>query len=282
MQAPSILGVFGALLVLGLVFGLLERLFRGRPGPAWFRRPGTKTDLTWWVFSPFVGRFVAAFGAIVGVILAALLAGVPLGDLKAMSEAGSLSKLGLFGLGDVVGAWPFWVQLLVGLFVLDFTQYWVHRTFHGRRLWAVHAVHHSSEHLDWLSSVRVHPVNEMVGRLIGAMPLLLLGFNPVVFAVVVPVTTLYAIMLHANLDWRVGPLRHVLASPAFHRWHHSSDDAARDKNFAGIFPVIDMLFETHYLPDEAPTAFGTPHDNVPEGILGQLAHPFRKRRSQAA
>ena len=230
---------------------------------------------------PFVGRSVATFGAIVGVILAALLAGVRLGDLQTMSEAGSLSQLGLFGLGDVVGAWSLWVQLLAGLFVLDFTQYWVHRKFHGRRLWALHAVHHSSEHLDWLSSVRVHPVNEMVGHMVGAVPLLLLGFNPVVFAVVVPVTTLYAIMLHANLDWRFGPLRHVLASSTFHRWHHSSDVAARDRDFAGLFPVIDILFGTHCLPEVPPTAFGTPHDTVPEGILGQLAHPLRRGRSQA-
>ena len=39
-----------------------------------------------------------------------------------------------------------------------------------------------------------------------------------------------------------------LASPAFHRWHHSSDPAARDKNYAQTFSIIDFVFGTAYFP----------------------------------
>jgi len=47
-------------------------------------------------------------------------------------------------------------------------------------MWPFHAVHHSSEDLDWLGSLRVHPVNDFVNKLMQAAPLLLVGFNPTV------------------------------------------------------------------------------------------------------
>ena len=39
-------------------------------------------------------------------------------------------------------------------------------------------------------------------------------------------------------------MRWVLASPAFHRVHHSPDPRLYDTNFAGTFPVWDLLFGT--------------------------------------
>jgi len=50
----------------------------------------------------------------------------------------------------------------------------------------------------------------------------------------------------------VGPLRAVLASPRFHRWHHTSAKEGRDKNFAGLLPLWDILFGTYYMPDLQP------------------------------
>ena len=85
-----------------------------------------------------------------------------------------------------------------------------------------------------------------------------------------------AIVVHANVDWDWGPLRGVLASPRFHRWHHSDEADARDKNFAGIFPVFDRVFGTYFmLRGRVPTSFGTDLA-VPEGFLAQLWFPFRR------
>ena len=36
----------------------------------------------------------------------------------------------------------------------------MHRLLHRPLLWRFHAVHHSSTQVDWLSAVRVHPVND--------------------------------------------------------------------------------------------------------------------------
>lgn len=171
---------------------------------------------------------------------------------------------------------PAWLQAIEVLLIGDFVGYWTHRLFHGRRLWRFHAVHHASRHLDWLSSVRLHPVNDAVARMSGVVPILLLGFPPAVLAAYVPFLTLWAILLHANLPWSFGPFRYVIASPTFHRWHHTSEDEGLDKNFAGLFPFLDVTFGTFYMPyGRQPQRFGLKDETVPEGLLGQLAYPFR-------
>lgn len=69
--------------------------------------------------------------------------------------------------------------------------------------------------------------------------------------------TFYAIFLHANVDWDFGPWRKVIATPVFHRRHHSRDREAWDKNFAGLLPFWDILFGTYYMPEgRQPENFG--------------------------
>ena len=141
-------------------------------------------------------------------------------------------------------------------------------------LWKFHAIHHSSRDLDWLSASRLHPVNEVVTKLAQVVPLYLLGFRGEALASVVPILTFWAIFIHANVRWDFGPLRYVIATPRFHRWHHTSEEEGLDKNFAGLFPWIDLLFGTFYMPNRQPVTFGV-RDDVPTGLLGQLAYPFR-------
>jgi sterol desaturase/sphingolipid hydroxylase (fatty acid hydroxylase superfamily) len=169
---------------------------------------------------------------------------------------------------------PLWLQAVQIYVLVDFIAYWTHRLFHRGRWWPFHAVHHSSEELDWLASIRVHPVNDLVNKLAQAVPVLLMGYNPTVTLSTAPVLTFYAILLHANVNWDFGPLRRVIATPVFHRWHHSKDREAWDKNFAGLLPIWDILFGTFYMPKgRYPENFGI-HDEMPKGFLGQLWRPF--------
>ena len=97
-------------------------------------------------------------------------------------------------------------------------------------------------------------------------------------AAFVPFLTLYALRLQANVSWTYGPLRFVLASPAFHRWHHTSEEEGLDKTFSGLFPFIDLAFGTFYMPaGRQPQRFGVLHGDVPDGLLVQLVYPFRRR-----
>src|ERR1700691_552125 len=136
-----------AWIVLALVFGTLERLVPAVVGqPRW--RADSKTDLAYSLFTPLVTRALAEAAVILAVSGLAVTNG----------HARDKARIQPFALHhSVLAEQPRALQLLELLFVADFVGYWVHRLFHRRRLWPFHAVHHSSEALDWLSAVRVHP-----------------------------------------------------------------------------------------------------------------------------
>jgi sterol desaturase/sphingolipid hydroxylase (fatty acid hydroxylase superfamily) len=256
-----------ALALLALLFWPLERLRPSQPQPAW--RSDTPTDVAYWFFTPLVTRAITRASLIIAVVVLAFAAGVPIDrDHVRAFAAGS---------GRGLGRQPVWLQVVEVLLLGDVIGYWSHRLFHGRRLWPFHAVHHSSTQVDWLSSVRLHPVNDAVSRVLQAVPLVLLGFAPGIMAAYVPFLTFHAIFLHANVPWSFGPLRSVVSSPVFHRWHHTMQAEGLDKNFAGLFPLIDRAFGTYYMPlDRPPAAFGIDGNPVPSGLVAQLLYPFRR------
>jgi sterol desaturase/sphingolipid hydroxylase (fatty acid hydroxylase superfamily) len=260
---PTLEGIVIAFLVLSAAFFVLQKLFPSVRGQRTFRR-GFLTDCVYWVFTPFVTRSITPIAVGIALIPIAIAQGIELKNLRELAN----------GYG-AIGALPLWQQA-IGIVVLgDFIGYWQHRWFHGGWRWPFHAVHHSSQDLDWLSSVRLHPVNDMLARVVQAVPIVALGFNVAAVAAFTAFTTIYAITLHANLSWTYGPFRYLIASPAFHRWHHTSAEEGRDKNFAGLLPFWDLLFGTFYMPKgEQPQIFGV-EDPVPAGLLGQLIYPFR-------
>ena len=82
-----------------------------------------------------------------------------------------------------------------------------------------------------------------------------------------PFTTATSAFVHANLNWTLGPFKYVLAGPVFHRWHHTAADRGGSKNFAGTFPIWDLMFGTFYMPEnELPDAYGVDDKNFPEGF----------------
>jgi sterol desaturase/sphingolipid hydroxylase (fatty acid hydroxylase superfamily) len=266
-MSPTIQGLLIGFVLLFAVFRLLE-LLRPRHRRLPVLRKGLVTDICYWAFTPLVTRATTGASVTIAVIVVALVLYGRLDREEILGGYGPLAQL------------PLWLQAVLMLIAGDFIGYWMHRWFHGARMWPFHAIHHSSVELDWLSSVRLHPVNDALMRIAGAVPLLLAGFAPMALATVAPVLTLFAILVHANLDWDWGPFRSVIASPRFHRWHHTDETEARDKNFAGLLPLWDILFGTYYMPaGKLPSRFGTTTP-VPAGLLGQLWFPF-SRRSRA-
>jgi sterol desaturase/sphingolipid hydroxylase (fatty acid hydroxylase superfamily) len=262
---PHPVGLVIALAVLAFVFYLLHRLGPGRRGQPFFRREW-KLDLAYWFVTPWVSGLATRVLVVLTAAPLIFLLGISLESLR---------KGAYHGFGPLAHQ-PGAVQALEILLLGDLVAYGMHRLFHGKRLWAFHAIHHSSTEVDWLSSVRLHPLNEAVTRAVEVVPLILLGFTPGVLAAYVPFLTLYGLFLHANLDWDFGPLRWVIASPVFHRWHHSKAPEAIDKNFSGFFVFWDVLFGTFYMPrGKSPEDFGV-IEPVPHSLWGQLAHPFRK------
>lgn len=255
---PVLQAVAGFLIgttLLGALFYLLERLFPEQHGQKILHR-GTRTNLAFLLFDVLVTRRVVGLVTIV-ILIAAVALNVPRTTLLAGQ--------------------PLWLQAIEALLVSGFFGYWAHRLMHQvPALWRLHKVHHSSEELDWLAAGRVHPLESVWNRMFTLLPLFMLGFSPGITAVFGPLLAVYPIFIHANVSWGYGPLGYVVASPKFHRWHHSSDVAARDKNFSGLLPLYDYLFGTAHFPRHGrPERYGLADEPTPGSFLRQLAWPFR-------
>lgn len=271
MTGPTLISLSIGLLVLSGLFYGLERLRAADRRVA--RTPSDwRIDLAYWFFTPLVTRLITRIAVGLVFVLIARSQGVTFDAFRAVFTTRQTWASSL----------PLWVQAPLILLLTDLLAYWTHRLFHGRHLWKFHAVHHSSTALDWLSSVRLHPVNDVVTRVVQVVPLYWLGFNGSALAAVVPFLTFYALLLHANLNWSYGPFRFAIASPLFHRWHHTSEQEGQDKNFAGLFPFLDVAFGTFYMPaGREPERFGVSGEPVPDGFWRQLVYPFRRSRPAA-
>ena len=179
-------------------------------------------------------------------------------------------------LSDAIGGSPVALQVLLIVLVADFTQYWVHRTFHASAfLWPFHAIHHSAEEMDWLAGSRLHLVDVILTRGLTYVPIFVLGFSNAALMAYVFLVAAQATFIHANVRWPLRPVRRLIATPAFHHWHHSAEREAVDRNFAVHTPLWDILFGTYYLPDRWPSAYGLGSQrDVPNGWFKQLLYPL--------
>ncbi|MPZ14414.1 MAG: sterol desaturase family protein [Chloroflexi bacterium] len=264
----DIVSVAIALVVLSVLFFFIERqVSPRRPG----RRPGLATDVLYWFVTALLTKPISSTAVIVVAVGLALASGVALNReaVTAFLERDTL-----------VRQQPGWLQAVELVILLDFVAYWMHRAFHrDGLLWRIHSVHHSSIKVDWLSSVRVHPLNDLGTRVVQVIPLVLLGFDASALGIAVPFFTFYALFVHSDVPWTYGPLRFAVASPAFHRWHHTTQTEGLNKNFAALLPMFDLLFGTFFMPEGTqPERFGIIGSTVPENIILQLVHPFRPLR----
>lgn len=247
-----------------LGFGLLVWLTPCNRGMFWWKDlRGAATDFMYWFIVPLFLHLCRTLMLAAGVRL-------------------------LFGGSDPqplpVRTLPLGLQCIAVLLIQDVMLYWIHRVFHTRLAWRFHAVHHSPQVLDWMSTARFHPVNHLLAFTLVDVAALLMGFSPAALLLLTPFNLIYSAMTHANLSWTFGPLRYIFASPVFHRWHHTTEEEGIDKNFASTFPFLDLLFGTFYMPPgRLPEKFGTGEDDFPEDFLGQLLHPFvRQDRVKSA
>lgn len=186
--------------------------------------------------------------------------------------------IGLSGLHEWVQSLPFIVELLFAFFITDLFQYWTHRFFHNYSyLWRFHSIHHSTENMDWLAGSRTHFVDIFVTRSMAFVPLYVFGFSTITFNVYVIFMAIHAVLIHSNTRINFGFIKYIFATPQYHHWHHCKNPKHYGKNFATIFPLIDKMFGTYYLPkDEWPEDTGLLEADYPKGYLKQAIYPFTK------
>jgi sterol desaturase/sphingolipid hydroxylase (fatty acid hydroxylase superfamily) len=237
------------------------------PGRPWWRARGLATDLAYMAMTPLIGpvlRAVSLFG--IAALLLSFFSVEQLYD-HLQNGRGPLTAL------------PFPWRFAVFFALLDLLLYLTHRLFHTRLLWPFHAVHHSAMDVDWTTGYRMHPVNLLLGVYLSIAVLIFLGAPPLALAIFAPIDAAWSFFVHSNLNWTLGPLRFIVTTPAFHRWHHTAPDRGGETNFAAFFPVWDILFGTFRMPaGERPSDYGVVEPGFPQGFLAQLVHPFRAAR----
>lgn len=265
MFGQTIAKVVPITIMLALTFSVLTYFWACNPGKPWWRKTEIVTDVCYWFFVPLITRVVR-----IGLLVLGAAAVFDIHDADAL--------IAFYDNGHgPLAAFPLWVQAAVFLIASDFMLYWFHRMYHGSGFWKYHAIHHSSEELDWISAARFHPVNLFLGTVAVDVVLLMAGISPEIMVWVGPFTTFHSAFVHANLNWTLGPFRYVLATPVFHRWHHTALSEGGNTNFAGTFPIWDILFGTFRMPKNAlPENYGIDGAPLPSEIGGQLAYPFRQ------
>jgi sterol desaturase/sphingolipid hydroxylase (fatty acid hydroxylase superfamily) len=141
--------------------------------------------------------------------------------------------------------------------------------------------------MDWLVNTHAHPLDMVFTRLCGFIPMYALGLaqprphslDPVSLAVIL-LGTLWGFFIHANLNWRFGPLEWFVSTPAFHHWHHTYEEPI-NKNYSSMLPWIDRLFGTCHMPKaQWPARYGI-ESPVATAWAAQLLDPLLPNQSPA-
>ncbi len=161
---------------------------------------------------------------------------------------------GFLSLGVLLLAWRFRLFdlghslpiIVLALVAQDFVYYWKHRIAHRVRwFWSAHVVHHSSEHYNLTTALRQPWNNHFTGHVLLSVPLVLLGFHPLLIGFVASLNLLYQFWIHTESIHKMPNwFEAIFNTPSHHRVHHGTNPQYLDMNYAGIFIIWDKLFGT--------------------------------------
>lgn len=253
-------GIFATVFVLFVLVAPFEKMYPRQKGQR-LRRPMASTDISFALMSPILN--------VVGLVVLVFIGGISLFWLPGLALRPLVSQI------------PGVLLPVVAFVAFDFLGYWAHRWAHEVPfLWRFHAVHHSPEHMDWISGFRIHPFD---GILIAPAAFFLLGagVDGEVTGLLAILQVVLGIFFHANVRVRWRWLDKILANPEFHHWHHANEADSIGHNYAPALPQWDLLFGTYFMPsrasDRRPAHYGI-DEYMPRNMLGLLTHPVRGAR----
>lgn len=174
------------------------------------------------------------------------------------------------------------VKAFLGVIVLDFTSYFVHRLIHKSKiLWRFHRVHHSEIEMDSSTSFKFHPLEAIIlfPALLAEIGIVGTSFPAIVLYNVIILPVFF--ILHSNLNypkWVERIFSPVFATPEFHRVHHSDEQKYTDSNYGDIFSLWDRLFGTFQKVDSQNIHYGLKEysDKKTQSFWYMITTPFRK------
>jgi sterol desaturase/sphingolipid hydroxylase (fatty acid hydroxylase superfamily) len=211
---------------------------------------------------------------------------VPIMTLLGVAFASLLGSYAFWIKAPWTASWPLWLVVPLTLVAMDGANWLAHWADHRiNPLWRFHAVHHSQEELNVLTSFRAHPLVHTTGFFLATIPvLLLMGDRPVAPALI----TLYVCLgtlPHANVRWSLGPVGRVVVSPAYHRVHHAIG-GPEGANLGIVLTIWDVVAGRAVFPSAETSVAGTGLAGRPLAVeqsdersrlrllAGQLIEPF--------
>jgi sterol desaturase/sphingolipid hydroxylase (fatty acid hydroxylase superfamily) len=193
-----------------------------------------------------VARMVARAGGVTAVAAGTVLAGA-----TALSR-GSARKMWDRSSRDLGDGPLAWAAAIAGW---DLIYYWNHRFMHEvRGMWAIHVVHHSSEHYNLSTALR-QPVADALGVFVPYGLLSRMGVRPHLVEQARGVNLIYQYWIHTDAIRRIGPGEAMLNTPSHHRVHHGANTKYIDRNHGSILIIWDRLFGT-FQREEEPVVYG--------------------------
>ncbi len=93
-----------------------------------------------------------------------------------------------------------------GMICGDFVDYLTHRAMHWKWLWPIHAVHHSDEDVNGLTTFRVHVLEVLLMQVSHVLLLTWLGMPAEAQGLGATLLLLHNVYVHSRIDWTHGPV----------------------------------------------------------------------------
>jgi sterol desaturase/sphingolipid hydroxylase (fatty acid hydroxylase superfamily) len=114
-------------------------------------------------------------------------------------------------------------------------------------MWEIHKVHHSADEMNLVTSIRNHPIEQIIMSLLNAFSVALLGASPGVVISYYALNMVYQSLVHSEINHKSKLWDAIWITPAAHRIHHSNRNEHWDKNF-GVMAIWDRIFGTYHPP----------------------------------
>ncbi len=176
---------------------------------------------------------------------------------------------------------PFWLEVVGGVLLLDYTLYWWHVATHRVAwLWRFHAVHHVDLDLDASTAIRFHfgEITQSVAW--RAAQIVFIGVTPLSLSIWQAALIASILFHHSNVRLSGATERRLsrfIVTPRMHGIHHSAVRNETDSNWSSGFNFWDRLHGTLRLDvpqDEITIGVPAFQDQAKVTLPKILAMPF--------
>ena len=146
---------------------------------------------------------------------------------------------------------PLTLTVIIACFILDDLRYYLHhRIAHRCRWpWAMHIIHHSSRRYSLAVALRQGWTKHFTGTTVLKIPLVLVGFNPILVIFCGALNAVYQFFLHTETVHKLPKwFEAIFNTPSHHRVHHGKNPEYLDSNYAGTLIIWDKIFGT-FVPE---------------------------------